>query len=221
MAERRAAPRVGGAVLAGGRCRRLGGPKALASLAGRPLLAHPISSLRRAGLEPVVVAKPGSPLAQLDCLILREPAEPAHPLVGLIAALEASDDPVVALGCDMPFVPPELLAWIASIDAPLVVPRVQGRLQPLVARYDPRLAPELRAALAERAPLREAVGALGPLVLEEDRVAPFGDPATIAFNVNEPADLERAERMLAGAGVSAVASPLNPGGRGPQCRRSG
>ena len=51
-----------GAVLAGGASRRMGEPKALVELAGRPLIAHAVSAVADAGLEPVIVAKPDSPV---------------------------------------------------------------------------------------------------------------------------------------------------------------
>jgi molybdopterin-guanine dinucleotide biosynthesis protein A len=48
--------------------------------------------------------------------------------------------------------------------------------------------------------MREAVAELDPYVIEEDRVARFGDPARIFFNVNSPEDLAAAERMLGHTG---------------------
>jgi molybdopterin-guanine dinucleotide biosynthesis protein A len=63
-------------------------------------------------------------------------------------------------------------------------------LEPLLGRYEPDAYASLeRAARAETAPLREVVGALRPQRLEV--------PAEALFNVNSPADLARAERVLA------------------------
>ena len=53
-------------VLAGGLSRRMGVPKALVELGGRPLLAWPLAAALDAGLEAFVVAKRGSPLPPLD-----------------------------------------------------------------------------------------------------------------------------------------------------------
>ena len=168
----------------------MGRPKAPVLLAGRPLLDYPLCALERAGLEPTVVAKPGSALPALGCRIVREPVEPAHPLVGLIAALEASaPHPVVVIGCDMPFVSSDLLAWMATLDAPLVVPRIEGRLQPLLARYEPAALDRLRSAPPGEA-LTATVAALHPRVLEVDDDAPFA-------NVNTPADLAAAAQRIA------------------------
>jgi molybdenum cofactor guanylyltransferase len=186
-----------GAVLAGGLSRRMGTPKALIELAGRPLVARVVSTVGSAGLEPIVVAKPDSPLPPLDCRVLSEPSEPRHPLTGLLAALRASAGRgVVAIACDMPLVPARFLRWLAEIEAPVAVCEVDGRLEPLLGRYGSQSAAVLADALADGAAMRDAVAALDPHVIGERDLARFGDPARIVFNVNSPADLVAAERLL-------------------------
>jgi molybdopterin-guanine dinucleotide biosynthesis protein A len=175
----------------------MGTPKALVELAGRPLISYPLDAVAEAELEPIVVAKPDSQLPPLECRIVHEPAEPVHPLSGILAALAAADGrPVIALGCDMPLVPPALLAWLATIDAAAAVPELAGRVQPLLARYEPRVAASLEEALSSDASATDAVLALDPRILGEGELAPYGDPATISFNVNTPADLDRAATLL-------------------------
>jgi molybdopterin-guanine dinucleotide biosynthesis protein A len=188
-----------GAVLAGGRSRRMGSPKALVELAGRPLIAYVLTAVEAASLEPVVVAKPDSLLPSVSCRVIREPAEPIHPLRGLLTALAASGGrPVVALGCDMPLVPPGLLEWLAGLEGGAAVVEAGGRVQPLLARYEPTVAPALEAALARGAPVQEAVSGLVPRIITETELARFGDPELICLNVNTPADLERAAAVIAG-----------------------
>jgi molybdopterin-guanine dinucleotide biosynthesis protein A len=187
-----------GAVLAGGRGSRLGGGKALAELAGRPLIEQPLAAVEAAGMEPVVVAKRSSKLPPLATPVLREPDRPRHPLCGIVAAMRhARGRPLVAVGCDMPFVSPALLAWLASAPEPLVVPSVGGDAQPLPARYGDALLPALEDALSSGAPLRHTVESLQPRLVAEDELGRFGDPGRLCFNVNTPEDLETAERLLA------------------------
>lgn len=186
-----------GAVLAGGLSTRMGSPKALAELAGRPLVSRVAATVGSAGLEPVVVAKPDSPLPKLDCRVLSEPAEPRHPLTGLVTALDASAGRgVVAIGCDMPLVPAQLLSWLAQLEEEVAVCEVGGRLEPLLGRYSPRAADALAEARDAGRPLREAVAELDPFIVGEDRIARFGDPRRIVFNVNTIDDLAAAERLL-------------------------
>ncbi len=188
-----------GAVLAGGASTRMGSPKALIELAGRTLVARVVAAVGSAGLEPMVVAKPDSPLPRLDCRVLTEPAEPRHPLTGLLTALHASAGRgVIAVACDTPFVPPKLLAWLAGLDDDAAVCEVGGVIQPLLGRYTPAVAGPLGEALARRDSIRGAIDTLAPRIVCEDELRRFGDPERIAFNVNAPADLPRAHELLAG-----------------------
>jgi molybdopterin-guanine dinucleotide biosynthesis protein A len=186
-----------GAILAGGRGSRIGGAKATVALGGRPLISYPLAAVEAAGLEPVVVAKPDSTLPPLACRAIREPAQPRHPAHGLLAALRhAGGRPLIAVGCDMPFLSPALLSWLASTADPLVVPALDGRPQPFPGRYGRPLLPALEAAVAEGGALRATLSSAAPRTISADELARFGDPARLCFNVNTPADLRRAERML-------------------------
>jgi molybdenum cofactor guanylyltransferase len=196
-----------GAVLAGGRGSRLGGDKHAALLAGRSLLEHALAAVDEAGLDPLVVAKPDTPLPS-DCRALREPPRPRHPLSGILAALEVAGSAVVAVACDMPFTPPALLRQLASADEPLVALCVDGTVQPLPARFDPSLVPELEAALVRQEPLRRTIESFGPRLIEESELRRFGDPELICLNVNDRRDLLLAERRLGGSGASPSPSRL-------------
>ena len=199
-----------GAVLAGGRGSRLGGGKAAVELGGRPLISYPLAATAAAGLEAVVVTKPGeglpSPRASSrpdsaheqpsdSVRVLEEPEAPRHPLTGIVAALREGR-PTVAVACDLPFVAPGLIELLAGAREPLVVSTMHGRPQPLLARYEPSLLPQLEAALAREEPLTRTVEALDPRLLGEDELARFGYPGRLLFNVNDRDDLHRAEALL-------------------------
>jgi molybdenum cofactor guanylyltransferase len=176
------------AVLAGGASRRLGAPKPLAELGGRPLISHALDAAARAGLAAVVVAKADTALPALDVPVWIEPDEPRHPLTGLVAALERAGEPVVAVACDQPWLPPDLLARLAGAPGAAAV-MVAGRLEPFPARYEPGALDALRDALDRRAPLRATLEALRPTLLGEI------DPGIVA-GVNTPEALAEARRRL-------------------------
>jgi molybdopterin-guanine dinucleotide biosynthesis protein A len=186
------------AVLAGGASRRMGTPKTLAVLGGRPLMARPLAAAAAAGLDAVVVAKADTPLPALEVPVWVEPALPRHPLLGLVTALERADGPVVAVACDQPWVPAALLAALAAApaDAVAVAVRVAGALEPLPARYDRGALPGLRAALARQGSLRGVLAALGAVALDDAAVRALGDPAELVAGVNTPEALADAERRL-------------------------
>ena len=184
------------AVLAGGSGGRIGGDKALARLCGEPLISYPLAASRKAGLPTIVVCKPATRLPKLDVPIVYEPEEPSHPLCGILAASRYARAPVLAVGCDMPFLAPALLAALAARPAGTRAIEIAGRLQPLPGLYPPDSTHTLEAALADRRSLRSTLALLEPEVLAEARAAVFGDPARMCFSVNRPEDLRQAQGWL-------------------------
>ena len=193
------------AVLAGGQGARLGQAKPLAELGGRALICHPLAAARASAMPALVVTKPGASLPSLACEVVFEPELPMHPLCGLVAALEIAGlrghRSVVAVACDMPFLTGPLLAWLAAHGAceRALVPHVDGRLQPLLARYPTSRCAALRAALRDGCSLGDAVRRLDATIADEAQLARFGDPQRLCFNVNDAEDLRVAHELLAGA----------------------
>jgi molybdopterin-guanine dinucleotide biosynthesis protein A len=184
-----------GVVLAGGLGRRIGGSKAIVELNRRPLISYPLESVWRALGNVAIVAKIDTELPSLaGVTVWIEPEQPRHPLTGIVHALAVADGrPVVVCAADLPFVTPDLIARIAHSDpagAPAVLAKSGGRVQPLLACYQPA-ALELLSGLPSGAesPLRESIAAIGPAVYEVD------DP-DLLFNVNTPDDLLQAAAML-------------------------
>jgi molybdenum cofactor guanylyltransferase len=199
------------AVLAGGRGRRMGGSKPLARLGGVPLVAHALAAAEAAGLAAVVVAKPGVALPRLTVPVWLEPDEPVHPLLGIATALARADGAVVAVACDMPFVPGPLLARLAA--GPESAVRVAGRLEPFPARYEPAALPALRAALDRGDSLRATVAALAPVALDEPELAAFGDPRRMLASINTPEELAAANESSGTATHESSDAPT-PGSSG-------
>ena len=174
---------ITGVVLAGGRSRRMGEPKTLLEVDGRPLLLHPVDALRAVLEDVVVVCKPATPLPDLPdgVAVWHEDDPRQHPLVGVIAALERAPGPIVVCAGDMPGL--DAATVRALRDAPpaaAVVAAADGRLQPLLARYAPDALPVLRAMDPDE-PATSVLERLDPVRVEID--------ARIARNVNAPGDL--------------------------------
>jgi molybdopterin-guanine dinucleotide biosynthesis protein A len=184
-----------GVVLAGGRGRRMGGSKLTIALRGEPLIAYPLRALGAVLDDVAVIGKPDLELPELSgVMVWIEPQEPTHPLIGLVEALAlAGGRPVLVCAADLPFVTSALIARLAAAGAdgaPAVIAtsRATGP-QPLLGRYEPG-ASELLAPAAQAAcePVREAVAAIGPRMLEVDEQE--------LFNVNSPDDLLLAAAIL-------------------------
>ena len=168
----------------------MGEPKAGLELGGETLLERAVATARAAGLAPVIVAKADSVLPPVDAERWPEPAEPHHPLTGIVAALErAGGAGVVALACDTPFLPGRLLRALAACDGLALVRTPDGRLHPLPGRYPAGARAALAAARDAGAGLQRTLVALGARVLDEPE-------ADALLNVNRPEDLSRAAARL-------------------------
>lgn len=173
----------------------MGGPKLTIELAGRPLIDYPLQTLKAVLDEVAVIAKPDTELPSLPGFtVWIEPAEPRHPLVGIVEALAlAGERPVMVCAADLPLVSPALITRILRTDfrrAPAAIASCRGQTQPLLGCYQPAAA-ALLAAAAQQAeqPVRRAVAALHPLHVE------VRDPDEL-FNVNSPEDLLVAGGLL-------------------------
>lgn len=189
-------------MLAGGAGRRLGsagasgGPgagapsKAVAKLAGRPLVAYPLAALAEVCARLAVICKRATVLPAIGAAERwEEPDEPRHPLTGIVHALEHAQAPVLVCAADMPFVTPDVLRALvdAPADPPAVVAATERGLEPLLALYRPAALPCLHAA-PQRESLRATVAGLDPVLV------PVAE--RVARSVNTPADLATAEAEL-------------------------
>jgi molybdopterin-guanine dinucleotide biosynthesis protein A len=175
----------------------MGGSKLSVQLHGRPLIDYPLQALKAALGEVAVIAKPDVRLPPLPGVtVWIEPAEPHHPLVGIVAALGLAENrPVMICAADLPLITPALITRIVRADfrrTHAAIASCRGQTQPLLGCYQPSAAPIL-APIARQAeqPTRRAVAALHPLHVE------VAHPQEL-FNVNSPEDLLVAQAMLDG-----------------------
>jgi len=192
------AGRVSGAILAGGRARRLGGAdKASLIVGGARIIDRQLAALTAVAGDVRIVGDPER-YAGLGVRVIADAVAGAGPLGGLYSALlDAAHDRVIVLACDLPFVTAALLERLVlesgtgeEIDA--VVPRSARGLEPLCAVYHQRCTAAARARI-ERGALQVA-GLLEDVcvrVLEPDTLARYGD-GSLFENVNTPHDHERA-----------------------------
>lgn len=198
---------IAGLVLAGGRSRRMGGgDKSLLPLHGEPMLARVI---QRLGLPPerIAISANGDPrrFAAFGLPVIADTVG-GHwgPLAGILAGLDwaAESTPcraLVSAAGDTPFFPTDLVQRLNEATAThphqIAVAASNGRLHPVFALWPVALRASLRAFLLDGATFRmtdflDQQGYISvdfsPIPVEDSVVDPF-------FNVNTPADLERAE----------------------------
>lgn len=195
---------VSGVVLAGGRGRRLGHQRKADIVVGAidtqpaTLLEAVVGCLRSITGDIIVVG--GFQDAVAGVRLTHDRIEGAGPLGGIEAGLAVASHAIaVVLGCDMPFVPPDLLQFLAERAAVIfppgracaLVPRTRRGIEPLCAVYSV----ECREVIARTAAsgVRRVSGLLAEVdvtYVEEDEILKFGLPEDLFFNVNTERELE-------------------------------
>jgi len=134
-------PRPGdltGLVLAGGASQRMGHDKAFLELGGQPLIQIAIERMMVICGEVIIVAGEVSSYEGLGVAVVRDSFQDVGVLGGLHAGLAASSHELaLAVGCDMPFLKPEVLrafaTWAEGYDVALL--RHNGYVEPLHGAY--------------------------------------------------------------------------------------
>ncbi|MGB7603613.1 MAG: molybdenum cofactor guanylyltransferase [Candidatus Sulfotelmatobacter sp.] len=190
---------VTGFILAGGKSTRMGTDKAFIEFEGRTLLARALD-LARSVTPSVRIAAAGekfAPFAPLVEDIFRE----RGPLGGIHAALRASKTELnFMLAVDMPFVSALFLQYLISeartaAAATVIVPRSEGRRQPLCAVYRPQFADLAeQALLAGHNRIDSLFDVVETRVIEEEELVRAGFSSLIFRNLNTPEQLEDQRR---------------------------
>ncbi len=179
--------------------------KALLEIGGRSLLADVIDRLRPLFGEIMIIAAGGQEYASFGLPVHRDVRPGSGSLGGILTALSRSSEALTfCVACDMPFLNPAVVSLLlgrAGEGWEAVVPRLREGLEPLCAVYAVSLVPRIEEVLdgGERRIRRVLEGSRVLYLGEEELRVP--DPELLSFfNVNTPADLERA-RELGGSPV--------------------
>jgi molybdenum cofactor guanylyltransferase len=182
-------------IVAGGRSRRMGVDKALATWQGIPLLGR-VFAVAQACCTQVSVLTPWperyQTLLPRTVNWLVEPPTFAGPMAALVQGMEAIQTPwVLLLACDMPKLEGAvLMRWIQALTettAIAYVPYHQNRWEPLCGFYHMDALPSLKAYVAEqgdRASFQKWLCAIDAVPLAVDSAI-----APMFFNCNTPKEL--------------------------------
>lgn len=180
------------AILAGGKSRRMGSPKALLPYRGKPLAQHLLDALAPHVAEVVLAGTPEPDLYRdLSCRVLADPLPDSGPLGGMLAVMEYSPAPLVlCVPCDGVVLPADfvsrLMAALESKRVNLVYAKDSEREQPLY----------VLARTSLRDSLREYLDAGGRKVIDwfatqHYAVVDFSAHGFVFSNLNHPDDWQQ------------------------------
>ena len=175
----------------------MGRDKAALPFAGQSLLQSVIATVQPLFERTIISVR--NPRPDITLPQVCDMQADGGPLTGLVTALGQITTPwAFVVACDMPFVAPALIEYLAQQrgQQQAVVPIVHGQLQPLAAFYSIRCIPLLRASLAlGDKSLHGAISQLDVCYEDEAKLLLVDPQLRSFFDLDTPQDLADAEQM--------------------------
>lgn len=189
-----------GIVLAGGKSSRMGANKAFIEFGGRRLIETTVGRLRALFPEVLIIANDPPRYAYLGVKVIPDLIPDSGSLGGIYTGLSAaSDSACFCVACDMPFLNADVITFLVQKAEgwDVVVPRVNGELQPLHAVYAKSCLPFIKESIeASALKIARFFPKVRVKIIEEPALRAI-DPDLLGFvNVNTPLELERAEAAM-------------------------
>lgn len=178
----------------------MGLDKPFVRLGGETLLERAVARLGQVFSDVIVAADREDRFRDFPfrCVVDRLPG--LGPIGGIDAALRAaSGRAIFVVACDMPFLNPEVIRWMAGLSDryDLVIPAFSDGLHPLHALYTAGSLSAIEAQIekGDRA-LHSLVGYVRSRFISEEAFR-RRDPSLLSVvNINRPEDFERASRIF-------------------------
>lgn len=194
-----------GIVLAGGRSTRLGRNKAIEPIGGKLLLHRVLDRLGAVFEELIVVVRDEdwvTPyLRGYSARVIPDVYPGLGTLAGIFAGLQAAQTMhAFVCACDMPFLSIPLLTYMRTLAEgfDVVIPVVDGREEPMHAIYSKRCLEPIETRLRRGgARVIDFFPEVQVRYIDDAEIRRFDPELQSFFNVNTPADLERALAIAA------------------------
>ncbi len=197
---------VSAVILAGGQSRRLGKDKTALRIGGQTLLARTVDLMGSFCREVIIVTSTSQTHAHAGARVVSDIFAGKGVLGAIYSGLAVScSQRIVVVGADMPFLSRPLLTHLVCVaaDYAVVAPVLAGQVEPLHAVYGDACLPAMR---------RQLLGAAAPRIIsffpdvrvlevEENDLRAIDPQLLSFFNINTPADLERAQGILRRQGL--------------------
>ena len=188
-----------GIVLAGGKSSRMGLNKAFIEFGGKRLIEATVERLAGLFPEVLIIANDLEPYANLGVRVIPDLIQNSGSLGGIYTGLSAAAHPKgFFVACDMPFLNPDLIALVVreAEGWDVVVPQVEGELQPMHAVYANSCLPFIKEAIDLRMlKIARFFPKVRVKIIEEPALRAVDPHLLGLMNVNTPLELEKAEAI--------------------------
>ena len=190
-------------VLAGGQARRFGGTdKAFLQLDGKYLIEYVLQPLERLFPEIVVVTQDPSRYRNYPVTAITDVVDEGGSLAGIYTGLQVSSHQMnFVAACDMPFLNEDFITYMAdemwNNDYDVVLPRKNSHVEPIHGFYSKRCLEPIRKSLQEnRFRIISFFSCVRTRLIPESISRSYDDSLKMFMNINDPADMKRASRIL-------------------------
>jgi molybdopterin-guanine dinucleotide biosynthesis protein A len=188
------------AILAGGKSSRMGTDKSFVRVLGKPLIEDILDHVRGLGAETILITNQPANYAYLGVPAFADVLPDKGALGGIYTALYHSSQPhTLCVACDMPFVVRPLLEYLIALipEGDAIVPRLGKEAEPFRAIYAHCCLGPIRAALeAGKMRIISFFPDVRVRFVDEAEIDRFDPQHLSFFNVNTPADLEAARKLV-------------------------
>jgi molybdopterin-guanine dinucleotide biosynthesis protein A len=186
-------------VLAGGESARIGTDKAFLKIGGKTLIEQILEKLLRIGDDVIVVTNSPERYNHLGVRLVSDISPGKGALGGIYSGLKASKNEYsFVVACDMPFLNVNLIRYMTLLASghDVVIPRVNGLLEPLHAIYSKRCIPSIERLL-EKDDLKivRFFSDVRVRYVEEEEINVLDPKHLSFFNINTLEDLEKARKL--------------------------
>jgi len=187
---------ITGVILAGGLSSRFGSDKALALLRGKFLIQHAKDTLTAIFSECLLVTNTPGQHGFLNMPMIKDRYQNMGPLAGIHAALLHTNNPwIFVLGCDMPKITPELIAFLCSFAKDekfeAVIPWLEAGPEPLCGLYRKSALDTIEFQLKNKKPqVSELLRKISVRKVKEEEIRKVTGGLDVFCNVNRKQDLE-------------------------------
>lgn len=195
-----------GIILAGGSSRRMGQNKALMRLGCATLIEHTLCQMRLVTTNLLLITNTPSQFGHLGVRMYTDVVPNMGALGGIYTGLTHADNPaVICVACDMPQLQPRLLSYLTTIlgEDDAVVPYVENpdstgpKFQTLSAVYSKKCLSVIKQMFAEgELRVHALYNRVSVRVVPPSEWRHFDPHGQSFFNINTPADLKNASRLI-------------------------
>jgi molybdenum cofactor guanylyltransferase len=197
---------ITGAILAGGKSRRMGQDKAFLPFGNGVLIERVIEVVTQVTDDVLLITNMPEQYQRLGLPMYADVIPDAGSLGGIYSGLVYANRPyTLCLACDMPFVKPEFLRFLCetTADVDVVIPKNAVDFQPLCAVYAQPCRTSIRQRInAGRLKITGFFDQVRVRVIEGEPLTRYDPHDVMFFNANTPEEYEQARRMFEGASCS-------------------